>query len=95
MSMATQTPRAAKKYCFVRADFQALETKPPLHFDVVFDITETKNTDADTRVTATMSAFVGSQSWSLPRASSTNFLQLPRLAAHVLSTGVAPHSWRV
>lgn len=36
----TQTP-AAKKYRFVRADFQPLETKP-LHFDMVFDITETK-----------------------------------------------------
>jgi aminopeptidase N len=30
-----------KKYRFTREDFQPLQTKP-LHFDMVFDITESK-----------------------------------------------------
>ncbi|RLN88757.1 hypothetical protein BBJ28_00026249, partial [Nothophytophthora sp. Chile5] len=32
---------AVKKYRFTREDFKSLETKP-LHFDMVFDITEAK-----------------------------------------------------
>ncbi|KAF1336727.1 Membrane alanine aminopeptidase, partial [Globisporangium splendens] len=41
MAAGDSSDQASKKYRFTREDFKKLDTKP-LHFDMVFDITETK-----------------------------------------------------